>query len=148
MKRFTVNFAVILLFSIPAPAQTNPTEVQSNSTILKTTSQAVVVDVVVTKDGAPVTDLHKEAFQVWEDGKPQSIDFFEEHTSSNAPGVELPELPADVFSNEPPMATRDAVNVLLIDRLNTPEADQARVHKQIVESPLQLRSIYPMLMSL
>jgi VWFA-related protein len=101
--------------------------------VLKTTTRAVVVDVVVTgSNGTSVGSLDQRSFSVLEDGKPQTIDFFEEHIASNASAVVPPQLPPHVYSNEPAVAPNEAVNVLLLDSLNTEEADQAYAHKQIV----------------
>jgi VWFA-related protein len=97
----------------------------------------VVVDVVVTKGGdEPVSALHKQDFQVLEDGKPQAIDFFEEHSARTLPPgtlVGLPEMPPNVYTNVPPAPPSDAVNVLLLDSLNTRKQDQTFVHKQIID---------------
>jgi VWFA-related protein len=103
--------------------------------VFKAHSHAVVVDVVVTKGDAAVTGLHKEDFKVLEDGKPVSVDFFEEHTAKTLPPGALPALPrmpANVYTNVPPAPESDSVNVLLIDTLNTDQQDQAYVHQQIV----------------
>jgi VWFA-related protein len=104
--------------------------------IFKTTARDVVVDVVVTKgNGDPALGLSKQDFQVKEDGKPQAIDFFEEHTaSSQQPGAPpaMPAMPPGVRTNVPPAPESDAVNVLLLDTLNTEQQDQAYVHQQIM----------------
>jgi VWFA-related protein len=108
------------------------------------TTNAVVVDVVVTKgSGEPVLSLQKQDFAVTEDGKPQTIDFFEEHTSKALPAdapSPSPEMPPNVFTNVPPTPESDAVNVFLIDTLNTDRRDQIYVHKQILEF---LRNMQP-----
>jgi len=93
----------------------------------------VAVDVVpTTGDGKPVLDLGKQDFQVFEDGKPQSIDLLEEHTAPDVPASVAPlVLPPNVYSNQPVAPHSDAVTILLLDSLNTPEADQAFVHKQL-----------------
>ena len=114
-------------------AQGNSSTAQKNEPLLKTTTRAVVVDVVVTSgSGSSVGGLRQRDFTLLEDGKPQTIDFFEEHTATNAPAVMLPQLPPHVYSNEPAVAPNEAVNILLLDSLNTEEADQAYAHKQIV----------------
>src|SRR5437660_6100052 len=56
------------------PAQ-NPPEVDSQD-VVKITTNLVQVDAVVTKDGKQVTDLKPEDFQLFEDGKPQTITNF------------------------------------------------------------------------
>ncbi len=105
--------------------------------LFKSTTRDVVVDVVVTKgNGDPVTGLGKQDFVVAENGKMQAIDFFEDH-SANTPAASappaMPPLPADAVTNVPPTSSSDAVNVLLLDVLNTPPQDQTYVHKEILE---------------
>jgi VWFA-related protein len=79
-----------------------------------------------------VLGLKKQNFQILEDSKPQIIDLFEEHTGpANAPAVAPMQLPPHVYTNLPAAPQSDAVNVLLLDSLNTPEANQAFVHKQV-----------------
>jgi hypothetical protein len=80
-----------------------------------------------------VPNLSKQQFEVEEDSKTQTIDFFEEHTAGSVPVARLPPLPPNTYSNQPAVAQSDSVNALLLDSLNTPEADQARIHKQILE---------------
>ena len=124
--------ALLALFILPLHAQNNSSDAPQNVPALKTTTRAVVVDVVVTdKNGSSVGGLQQRDFSVLEDGKNQAVDFFEEHTTTNAPPASLPQLPTNVYSNEPSVATNEAVNVLLLDSLNTEEADQAYAHKQI-----------------
>ena len=81
------------------------------------------MDVVVTEGkGEAVIGLRKGQFQVFEDGKPQAIDFFEEHASKTLPAGSLPEppkMPPNIYTNVPPAPLDDAVNVLLLDSLNT-----------------------------
>jgi VWFA-related protein len=101
----------------------------------KISGKAVLLDVVVTdKSGNPVTGLKPEAFSVQEKGKPQTISYFEEHRATeDAKPLELPTLPMNVFTNFSPIQAPAAVNVLLLDSLNTPIEDQAFVHKQAIK---------------
>ncbi len=105
--------------------------------VFKNNARDVVVDVVVTKsNGEPVLGLHKQDFAVTEDGKPQAVDFLEEHTASEtlaAPPQPLPELPPNTYTNVPPVPESESVNVLLLDTLNTPQQDQAYVHTEITD---------------
>jgi VWFA-related protein len=95
-----------------APPATTPTPNGKPSPIL--------VDVVVTdKRGAPVAHLRREDFAVLEDHRTQTITAFEEHPVSVAPPI-APTAPPDSFTNAPPAQPPDAVNILLLDRLNTP----------------------------
>ena len=62
--------------SRPATTQPqNPPDVDSQD-VVKITTNLVQVDAVVTKDGKQVTDLKPEDFQLFEDGKPQTITNF------------------------------------------------------------------------
>lgn len=107
---------------------------QERSPIFQASSRAVVVDVVVTKRGdEPVTGLQKEDFQVSEDGKSQSVDFFEEHAKGNQQATSLPPMPPNVFTNRPATPPGDSVNVLLLDSLNTPRSDQVYVHAEVMK---------------
>ena len=105
--------------------------------VFKTYAREVVVDVVVTKgNGDPILGVPKQDFVVMEDGKPQTIDFFEEHTAKTPPpGAErpMPKMPPNTYSNVPPTSEGDAVNVLLLDSLNTPKQDQSRMHSEIMD---------------
>ena len=130
-----VPVTLALLCFTPLSAQMQMS--QSAGTVIQANARAVVVDVVVTKgNGDPVSGLHKEAFQVLEDGKPQVVDFFEEHTSKTLPAgavTPLPKMPEHVYTNVPQAPESDSVNVLLLDTLNTPKQDQSYVHLQITE---------------
>jgi VWFA-related protein len=131
LRRPCLFFASFMLAGLAA----SPLTAQTQGPLIKTSAQAVAVDVVVTKGSdQPVLSLVKGDFQVLEDGKPQAIDLFEEHTTpANAPAVALPQLPPHVYSNQPIASQADAVNLLLIDSLNTSGPDQQYVHKQIVD---------------
>src|SRR5882757_1001740 len=95
----------LLLFSLiatslfsqdPVPASTpdRPT--------FKSKVRAVLVDVVVTSGkGEPIPDLHKEDFEVLEEGKPQTVSFFEEHKGAPPTQTKLPPMQPNVFTNFP-----------------------------------------------
>jgi VWFA-related protein len=103
----------------------------------------VVVDVVVSRDhGQPVAGLTAKDFAVFEDGKPQVIDFFEEHqnkTLSAGAIPPLPQMPANVYTNVPPAPENDAVNILLFDTLNTDPQDQVYVRQQVLKYLLTVK---------
>jgi len=74
-----------------APA---PSAAQGQVPVFKANARAVEVDVVVSREnGEPVTALHKGDFKVMEDGKLQTIDFFEEHSARTLPPDSIPPLP-------------------------------------------------------
>jgi VWFA-related protein len=94
-----------------------------------------LVDVVVTDShGNPVSGLRQQDFKLTENGKPESVVFFEEHKGTEAIPIELPKMPPNVFTNVPVAPQADALNVLLLDALNTPETtDQSYVRAQVLE---------------
>ncbi len=121
------------LLPAPAPGQTAP-PADSAPKVFKTNARIVVLDVVVTaKNHHPVQGLHKEDFLLSENGKPQTITYFEEHTGAEPQPVKLPDLPPDVFTNIPQVKPSDALTVLLLDSLNTPLTDQSRVRAQVIK---------------
>jgi len=138
--RYFSHLSLVLVFScvVQLMAQKAPAPGGQDSVpVFKTQARAVLVDVVVTREnGEAVTSLHKGNFNVMEDGKEQSIDFFEEHIAKTVPpGVlpPMPKMPPNVYTNVPPVPESDSVNVLLLDSLNTPVEDQSYVHKQIMD---------------
>ncbi len=61
----------------PSPSPAPPTAPQLDSQdVVRITTNLVQVDVVVTKEGKVVTDLQAEDFEIFEDGKPQTITNF------------------------------------------------------------------------
>jgi VWFA-related protein len=135
-----VAFAAISV-SIPLSSQTNQPAPSAPEATLRINSRAVLVDVLVTdRNGAPVKGLKQSAFTVNEQGKPQTISFFEEHTGVPGPPKEIPKLPPNVFSNFSPYPDPPAVNLLLLDSLNTHMENQSMVHKQAIKF---LRSAKP-----
>jgi len=112
-------------------------DTESPAATFKLKVRTVLVDVVVTdKNNKAVPGLQKSDFQVFEDGKPQAISFFEPRFAS--PAGEASAAPAltlapNTFTNIPAVTPNDSVNVLLMDSLNTAVGDQAYVHKEMVK---------------
>ena len=127
--------AFLLLAMSSMQAQTLRSQTANNPVpTIKTQANIVLVDVVVTQGkGEPVVGLHREDFQVSEDGRPQTISFFEEHTGGTVSPVALPPMPPGVFTNYPTIKTTDSINVLLLDSLNTQAVDQTYVRPQMVK---------------
>src|SRR5579863_10357086 len=86
---------VVMGLAAPLVAQTPAQDAATPTSTLQINSRAVLVDVIVTdKSGKPVTGLKQDAFAVTEQGKPQSIGYFEEHTGAPATAPqELPKFP-------------------------------------------------------
>jgi len=100
-------------------------------------AKLVVVDVVVTdKGGKPIHDLKQQDFTLLEGNKPQTVNSFEEHKALTpteaAKFGTLPKMPPGIFTNFVPTPTNKAVNILLLDSLNTPMQDQMYVRQQLL----------------
>jgi VWFA-related protein len=131
-----VNRSVILaalLATTPLCAQTP----QAPVTTLRANSRLVVVDVVVTdKDGNIVKGLPKSEFNIVEDGKPQAITGFEEHTVANTTRVPLAPAPKPQpgkFSNAVAQSGELPVNILLIDDLNSAWENKADFRQRAIK---------------
>ncbi len=111
-----------------------PAAIVDNEPVLQVTTRSVVLDVIVTRDGKPVTGLKEDAFSVKESGKAQTISFFEENAPAPRPRpMQIPKMPTDVFTNFSPFPDPPAVNVLLLDSLNTTTEDQSWIHKAALQ---------------
>jgi VWFA-related protein len=128
-----VSPLLAFLAANPSSAQSTTANTSYQAPTLRTNTQAVAIDVVVTNaKSEPVLSLRQQHFQLLEDGKPQAIDLFEEHAATLAAHAASPlQLPPHVYTNQPAAPQGDAVNVLLLDNLNTETRDQIAIHKQI-----------------
>lgn len=114
--------------------------VYESATVLKTTTRLVVVDVVATnKKGEAVTDLERQDFTVLEDGKEQTVRVFSFQqprspaTGQTSAAAAAPRVPDNVFSNAPRSSPGSALNVVLMDALNTTAPHQAYVRDQMIK---------------
>lgn len=132
----------------PSPAEQTQPSAPEDLPVFKTTVRQVMEEVVVTnKAGEPVSGLTQADFEIAEDGKPQKINFFEESTDRTAKSGAPPQMPsmlAGMHTNVPPASPGDAVNVLLIDTLNTEMQDQADVRREVLGFLNQAPSGTPM----
>jgi VWFA-related protein len=121
------------LLSAPLQSQTAPPEANGNR-VFQANARIVVLDVVVTgKNRRPLTGLHKQDFVLSEDGHPQTITYFEEHTGAQPLQVNPPDPTPNIFTNIPRVKPTDSVTVLLFDSLNTPLDDQRYVRAQMLK---------------
>jgi VWFA-related protein len=118
-------------------ANPSPATAPSPPSTLKASTQLVVVDVVVTDgDRKPVHGLKASDFSITEGKNTQVIQHFEEHSALTLADATkfpvVPTMPPGYFSNFSPTPANGAVNVLLLDALNTPMKDQAVVRQQLL----------------
>ena len=117
--RAALYLTALLAFSTAhVPAQSKD---QSSVPTLKVTSRETVVDVTVTDaKGNPVHGLKQSDFTVKEDGKVQSIRSFEEFDSNTPTATQAPpKLPPNTYTNQQPPPASSAINILLLDFVNT-----------------------------
>jgi VWFA-related protein len=141
----TLTLATLVAAQTHQPTQAPTPTVQSlaptkplPTTTIRTGAKLVIVDVTVNdKNGKPLHGLKKEDFTVLESGNQQTINAFDEHIALSATDAlkfsPLPSLPPGVFTNVTPAPVNSAVNILLIDFLNTPYEDQAYMRAQLTD---------------
>src|SRR5580692_913594 len=139
----SLALAGLLMAACAVAAQTAPTPSAANSapgtTVLHASSSMVLVDVVVTDHGKPAHGIDRSSFHIFEDGHEQAIASFEEHqphpVSPNAikAAAQIAALPPNTYTNVSPYPDTGAVNVLLLDALNTPLVDQQEARKEMIE---------------
>ncbi|MCU1250249.1 MAG: VWFA-related domain protein [Edaphobacter sp.] len=135
----TLIFATLTSAQTPQPSQAAATPQPSQSSVatLRAGTQLVIVDVVVTdKNQKPIHGLKASDFTLNEENVPQVVKHFEEHTALTPADATkfptLPQFPPGIFTNYTPAPVNGAVNLLLLDALNTPLRDQAYVRQQLL----------------
>ena len=126
--------------SAQPPASPSPALVTrpANIPVIKANTRLVLVDVVVRgRNDQPVTGLKASDFTVIEEGKPQLVKYFEEHTTpAQTPGATPARprvLPPNEYTNLPEEGPSAPLTVILLDTLNTPMSDQAYGRQQLLK---------------
>lgn len=148
-----LHLAALFAVTTPVFAQTTPSAANPGSSpsaqtkavqnapapvaTLKAAAQLVVVDVVATDSSQrPIHGLKASDFALTESGIPQVIKNFEEHTAPTTADATkfaaMPALPPGIFTNFTPTPANGAVNLILLDTLNTPMRDQSYVRQQFL----------------
>jgi VWFA-related protein len=104
---------------------------------IRTGTRIVVVDVTVTDaHGNPVRNLKQLDFRVLENGNPQVVTHFDEHSRSSAAesakAPAEPTLEPNVYTNFTQMREGEPVTLLVFDILNTPVEKQANARQQLL----------------
>jgi len=127
----------ILSMVVPAWAQSGAPAGAAPGSVFRVTSQLVLEDVSVSDShGNPVHGLKQSQFRITEDGKPQDVKSFEEHLTptaeESAKFPPMPKMAPGVFTNYTPAPAIGAVNVVILDTLNTPLQNQQYVRSQLL----------------
>ena len=104
--------------------------------IIHSRAEAVSVDVLVTDSkGHPVPGLRAEDFSVSEDGTPQKINYFKEHSVIDTQLTSPPDYkrPPNIFSNVSTTSQPDSATLILFDMLNTAPQDQSRARDALTK---------------
>jgi VWFA-related protein len=124
------------------PADVSSSQKPSPNTpaaVLHVNTSLVLVDVVVTDRDSPIHKLDQHRFHIFEDGREQAITVFDEHQPTTAPlavassPLKSAPLPPHTFTNSPEYPSASAVNVLLLDGLNTPLINQMDMRRQLLQ---------------
>jgi VWFA-related protein len=120
----------------PAVAQAQQPAYET-STVLKVKSRLVVVDVVARDGkGVAITDLKQEDFTVLEDGKEQKLRIFSFQHPDDSVAAAPPQPPANgmnVVDNLPHFQAGRALNVVLLDALNTSRLNQVSMRQAMIK---------------
>jgi VWFA-related protein len=98
---------------------------------IKTSTELVMVPVIVQKRGVHLGELKKENFQLLEDGKPQEIAVFEEVHA--VPTTFRVRPAAREFTNVRYGQGAERLTVIAVDLVNTPPLDQLYMKQEIIK---------------
>lgn len=125
---------LLLAAALPLPALAAAQSAKPDANTIQVTSRIVYVDITVRDSaGNVVRGLNQNDFHVFEDGKPQQIDYFAEHVYNGAVQPIAKPLPNLEFSNTSTPGNANAVTVLLLDLLNTSSQEQLTAREQMLK---------------
>ena len=108
------------------------TVLAQNDTI-RINTRLVEVDVVVRANDGPVTNLTKDDFTIFDNGKPQRVEVFSiSNAERSKPKENVPPVPAGVVSNRSGRNAPTSATVILFDRLNTADRYQRDGRLQLI----------------
>jgi VWFA-related protein len=142
VKRAFLSTFVAALLCTPALAAQQATTPQTAPNPHPGTNLVVVNVVVTDARHNPVHNLTKADSGVLENGQPQAIESFAEHHvwEAAAPLPQPPRFPPGTFTNYTNAPLSGALDILLLDTLNTPMSAQADVRRQILD---YLKQVHP-----
>ena len=126
--------ALLFLLAIAPPdfGQNKSGEVTSQAPTIKVHTGLVLIPAEVTDaKGNRVTDLEKEDFAVFENGKRQEIALFE-HVTTKREVMKPAEVPEGVFTNTVERGP-DRITIFVLDLLNSRKEEQKEARKQLLE---------------
>jgi VWFA-related protein len=132
-----IPFLLLLAFPASSFPQNKPSDSAAQTPTIKVRTELVMIPTEVTDaKGNRVTDMKKEDFAVFENGKRQEIALFE-HVTTNAEVTEPVAVPEGVFTNRVQKGT-NRITILVVDLLNSRMEEQKEARKQILDFLLKL----------
>lgn len=126
-----VCLAAVIGAALCSFAQTSDN--QGSKHVFRSTTRLVIVDVVASDEkGSPVTGLKAEDFTVAEDGQEQKIADFSFHQPSTLTQVAR-QSSSNILSNSPAYTGNSALNVILLDGINTDFTNHAYAQDLLVK---------------
>jgi len=128
-----------------ATAQTgNHQQSSEGGYTLHANAREVVTDVTVTDSkGNPIHGLSESAFHIFDNGKPEHLASFREHTAQDASAPLQESAPANVFSNDIVLHPPRVFNIILVDAINISLPDQMYLRQQLDQFIQKLPSDEP-----
>ena len=134
--------ALLLAAVEPLPAQKQERVESAGATIRSVTRLVQVQVIAEDRKGAPVTDLAKSDFELFDNGKLQRISSFSLLSGIARTAVQ-PTLASRLLSNRvAPTEAAETVNcaVIILDWLNTPLSDRMAARAQVLQMLRQIGS--------
>jgi VWFA-related protein len=142
MERFSLMrkllaVAAVLAVQIGAqtPAAKNEAGTADGAPVFRSTTHLVQVNVIVRHKGDAVTDLKKEDFRLFDNGKQQTISTFSVESSNGKLPTSPVRLPPGVYTNKllQKPGTPQSVTVILLDTQHSKLEDQMFARQQVVK---------------
>ncbi|HET7873663.1 MAG TPA: VWA domain-containing protein [Terriglobales bacterium] len=131
----------------PPSSGSSSNNADEGNPVFRVKTRMVIVDVVAhDKKGQLITDLKAVDLRILEDGKEQKISVFNfQHPQDGEAAAAQAELtlPQNVFRNTPRYRPNSALNVILLDGLNSSLLEQAYVRSEMIKFLEKLPSGHP-----
>lgn len=112
--------------------QQTPQQNPDGGYTLHANAHEVVTDVTVTDSkGNPIHGLRESAFHIFDNGKPQRVGNFEEHTAQDASMPSEESTAANVYSNDVVLHPPRVFNIILVDAISIGIVDQMYLRQEL-----------------
>ncbi len=142
-----VLFSLVSAFAVPSIAQSSAGSPSTQQPVytLHTDKRVVLTDVTVTdRLGNPIHGLNASAFQILDNGKPQNLASFEEHSGLPVESVPSAATKPGVYSNDFLQHPPPVFNVLLIDLVTLSLPVQMSLHYELTQFLKHLQAGEPL----